>query len=131
MVERFSERRKYLRIPIHGAVNFRIKGSGEKGSSESVQALARDVNVEGIGFSSAKRLEQETRLELDIAFDNEPKPVHMEGEVRWVRAMRSPEGKTLYDTGVKLYVLEQCEITRFITYVCDQMVVQLRKQFKL
>jgi len=131
MTERFSERRKYLRIPIRGTVDFRIKGSGEKGFSESVHALARDVNVEGIGFSSVKKLAPGMRLELDIALENEPKPVHMEGEVRWVRAIRSPEGKTLYDTGVKLYTLEQCDITRFITYVCDQMVVQLRKQFNL
>ncbi len=125
----FLERRKYLRIAIQGTVNFSIKGSGEKGSSENVQAFARNVNVEGIGFYSPKKLERGTRLELEIVLETEPRPIRMEGEVRWVKETLSPEGKTLYDTGVKLYTLEQCEITRFIICVCDQIVAQLKKQF--
>lgn len=116
-MSKFShERRKYLRydteVKVYFHVTYDIKTvvkfqlvDREKGRklSEKYEALSKNVSVEGLCFTSSKKIEKGDALQLEVYLPNQKDPIIMEGEVRWCREEEgSPKGKSQYDAGIKI-----------------------------
>jgi len=125
-----DKQRKYVRLEVVAKVNFRIKGEDTVGTAEKVSAIAKNINVEGICLRTDQNLKKGSVIELEIFVTEEPRPLYMEGEIRWVKPVLSASNKTVYDIGVKLYTFQQCEVARFVSYVCDTMMNRLNKHRK-
>ena len=111
-----KERRKYSRYDTEVKIYFRVHYSlktkvkfqlinkdGEKFLSKKYFGLSKDISVEGLRFSSAKKLDKGNQLYLEMYLPRRREPVWMIGEVRWSEQL-SPHTKPpyKYDTGVKL-----------------------------
>lgn len=122
--------RKYVRLEVVAKVNFRIKGEETMNTTEKVSAIAKNINVEGICLRTDQNIKKGSVLELEIFVTEEPRPLYMEGEVRWIKPVLSASNKTVYDIGVKLYTFQQCEVARFVSYVCETMMHRLNRHRK-
>ena len=124
-----SERRKYDRyetalkiqfyvnFDLETKIDFRIKEKNSKDFSvETYEALSKNVSVEGICFSSARKLTKGDMLLLDVYLPSAVNSIKMQGEVRWSRPAEDKNAKGMYDTGIKLSTVnsEPVEKTIFI-----------------
>jgi hypothetical protein len=110
------DRRKYPRYDTEVKIYFHvhyslktkvkfqlIKKDGKECLSKKYFGLTKDISVEGLRFSSPKRLRKRNRLYLEIYLPGHKEPVWMMGEVRWSRKLCvHPKRALEYDTGVKL-----------------------------
>jgi len=111
------ERRKYERYDTETKISFHIKYNLKtevsfklvKKKTESVKeykGITRDVSVEGLRFSSHKKLKIADKLSLKLYLPRQKKPICMTGEVRWSRKLAvGTSGRFMYDASVKLLTL--------------------------
>ncbi len=116
MSKALKERRRYPRYDTEVKIYFRvhydlktkvkfrlINKDSEKFLSKKYFGISKDISVEGLRFSSAKRLRKGNQLYLEIYLPKHREPVWMIGEVRWSKLLSSRSKLThKYDTGVKL-----------------------------
>jgi hypothetical protein len=116
MSKTLKERRKYHRYDTAVKIYFRVHYSlktkvkfqlinkdSEKFLSKKYFGLSKDISVEGLRFTSAKKLRKGNRLYLEIYLPKHPEAVWMMGEVRWSKLLSSRLKLAYkYDTGVKL-----------------------------
>ena len=111
-----EERRRYQRYDtqlevrysfvydVKTLVKFQVKDrqSGQV-LSRKYSALSKNVSVEGLRFTSGKRLDKGDLLHLEVYVPGAQEPVPMEGEVVWSKAgFFEPQEENKFDTGVKL-----------------------------
>lgn len=116
MQKKSREKRKYLRFDTEAKIYFRVaydiktkvkfrvvKKEGRGALSERYQGLSKNINIEGLRFSSEKRLKIGERLYIELYLPKLKKPVCMTGDVRWSRMVSSRmKGRYKFDTGVRL-----------------------------
>lgn|SRR3989338_1158548 len=89
-------------------VKFQLFSRGQKKAEpKKYSGLGSNISVEGLGFTSAKKLHNGDTLNLEIYLPQDNHPIHMQGEVRWSKKKRS--GLLLhnkFNTGVHLTSIE-------------------------
>lgn len=97
-------------------VRFQLVDSDEgKETYRKYLAISKNISVEGICFTSFKKLEQGDILHLEVYVPGSKEPVYMEGEVRWCHPTdekEQDEGK--YDTGVLLTKANSKDVSQTI-----------------
>jgi hypothetical protein len=122
------EKRKYVRydteLKIYFKVDYSLKTKVEfqildrRNSyailSKKYPAVSKNVNVEGLCFTSEKKLKRGDFLYLEVYLPKAKSPIIMEGKVRW--SGLSPGKKNKFDTGVKLNFVEGRLVKKSIYY---------------
>lgn len=115
-----EERRRYARYAtelevrysfvydIKTLVKFQIKDRQTgQALSRKYSALSKDVSIEGLCFTSGKRLEKGDLLHLEVYVPGAKEPVAMEGSVAWSQAASlEPQDENKFDTGVQLFSVQ-------------------------
>ena len=120
-----NDKRKYERydteIQIYFAVTYDIQTKVEfqvldesKESLKKYSAVSKNVSAEGLCFYSEKELKRGDRLYLEVYIPGSKKPIGMEGEVRWSQGMMTAKKKKVFDTGVKLLVVNGESVAKSI-----------------
>ena len=125
--KRAIDRRKYLRYDTELKVYFRVKydlktrvkfrvmkSEHAELAGHKYSGLCRNVSVEGLCFSSKKKLEKGDILLIDVYEPIVKTPVTMEAEVRWSR--RVPGGDGGYRTGVRLVSVNGASVADSINF---------------
>ncbi len=132
-----EDRRKYIRLNVANEVNFRVS---DKKTAEPFKARAsgvsKDMSMEGICFSAEKQLEPGTKLELEIMLSSKSKPLILRGEVRWSRLLEAQadakaDAKAMFDTGVRLLIVQESDENRYLRYVNQKMMERLSRYLHL
>lgn len=128
MAYRGEERRKYQRFDletrIHFYINYKLitkvkfRVIGERRSkAEAVKCvgITRNISVEGLRFSSEKKLKKDDRLYIELYLPRSRKPIPMTGAVEWSKKVfpYSEEGFK-FDTGVRLLTVKGRSVARSI-----------------
>jgi hypothetical protein len=122
----FMEKRRFIRFD-NTSVNFKTKEiDKQKGPEGVVQAIAVNLSTEGICFMSKYKLEPGTKIELDILVPFQPRPAHLEGEVRWSTPVKTEEGEEMFSSGVRLIIAKTDE-TSFLLYICEKMEDRIKE----
>lgn len=123
-----KERRKYQRYETEAKIRFHLKYDLKTKVSfkllkqvpeaaKEYKGVTRNVSVEGLGFSSHKRLKKGDRLYLELYLPEQDRPICMTGEVRWSkRSGHRDAGELAYETGVKISTLGLDEVARSIYF---------------
>lgn len=130
----FVEKRKYVRFDLEVKIKFQILQQGkDKGQvpSESVSAITKNLSVEGIRFISDVRVELGSIIRMEILLPTQTQPLHLEGQVKWSQSLKQPDGKELFETGVKLFTIEKSDENRFMGYVYDKTIQNMGKYLSL
>ncbi len=115
------DRRKYIRFDTEIKVNFQIQEKRKDSTLPGkISGISRNISVEGICFISKKKLEPGNRLELEVFFPSESKPLRIEGEVRWSRLVQSKKSKAMFETGVELFTLDKGDVNKFISNILPE-----------
>ena len=107
----------YVNFDLETKIDFRVKRENKKDFSKGVySAVSKNVSVEGICFSSEKKLRKGDVLLLDVYVPSASKPIKMLGHVRWSQPIDAKAKNVKYDTGVKVTAVneELVEKTIFI-----------------
>ena len=95
-----------------------------------ISAITKNLSVEGVRFLSEKKLEPGYVLKMEIFLTSESMPLRLGGEVIWCQSLIQPDGKEMFETGVKLFTVDRSDETRFIGYVCKKMSQDMRQLYK-
>lgn len=120
------ERRKYVRFDTEVKINFHVSyllktkvrfqlENGGKILPPKYPALSRNISVEGLGFSSDKKLKDGDCLYMEVYLPGQAKPVYMEGKVCWSRRTLGKE-RYKYNTGIKLITVSGKPVRASIYY---------------
>jgi len=87
MVETSEDRRRFQRIDYGNSVSYKkLRTPAE----EPVGALAKDLGEGGVRFTINEFLSLASRLVIEIAIPNSPKPIKAIAKVAWIR--KTPMG---------------------------------------
>lgn len=123
------ERRKYIRLDTE----VKIECMPIEDQKEKIPAISKNISIQGICFNSNKEFKSKTPIKLQVCIPNNPKPVYLEGEVVWCKAVKSskPGEPPTFDTGVKLPDIEKSDEGKFFMYVLDKVVeIYSKKQME-
>jgi len=127
----FTERRRYVRLDTDAKITFQIQPESSESPSDRVSTIAKNLSIEGICFICGKKLEPGSFLKLEVFFPEQPKPLCLEGRVKWSQLIEHPESKKTFITGLKLFTIPKSDESRFMGYVCDKMTQSLIKHLHL
>jgi len=126
-----EERRRYIRFNVMAEVKVQVEGQKDEAQDKALSGVARNISVEGVYFTSETKFAPQTKVKLEVSLPSEPKPLHLEGEVRWCKQLQSPEGKVIFGIGVKLFTIDRNDESKFVAYVCDRMTERLSQYLHL
>ena len=126
-----EEKRKYARLKVGTRINFRVKGKG-KTPLKKISAMSKNISAEGICFRTNQELAVGTELEIEIFLPSDPEPILLRAEVRGCSPFQEKEkGKTVFDTGVQLFIIDRSNENRYMAYVCNRMTERLSRFLQL
>lgn len=137
MAKAIKERRKYNRFDTELKVYFRVTYdiktrvrfrilhiNGEKHLSRKYLGLSRNISVEGLCFTSKKKLERGDILLLEVDLPNTRVPIQMEGRVKWSKRLKTKTTRPdLFHTGVKLILVNGKAVSDSIYYDKEYRIV--------
>lgn len=126
-----EERRRYIRFNVMAEIKVQVAGQKDEARQKAISGVARNISVEGVYFTSENKFTPATNVKLEVSLPSEPKPLHLDGEVRWCKQLQSPEGKTIFGIGVKLFTIDRNDESKFVAYVCDRMTERLSQYLHL
>ena len=114
-----------LSVDVKTQVNFQIIDRElNRPLSRKYLALSKNVSIEGVCFSSLKKLEEGELLVVEIVSPASKQPVQMKGQVRWSRKLTPPEfDDNKFDTGVKILEINGRPIDATYTRDAEKKVV--------
>lgn len=97
-----QEKRKYIRIEAPVVVTYKLGGS----STSTKKTVTRDFSEGGIRFPVYEKLKIGTPLELYIETPFDTMPIAATGQIVWLNALSTKEGREIYDVGVKFIKMQ-------------------------
>jgi hypothetical protein len=111
----------YVPYELTTKVNLQYKNPPPDPSvKKQFKGLTKNISAGGLCFLSDYRLEQGDGLYIDLFLPNEPKPISMEGEVKWSKPKE--DGLSFY-TGVQLTKVSAKPVEESIYFDQDHQVV--------
>ena len=129
-----EDKRRYIRFDTNIKVSFKVKDKakgGAGGPSKSISAIAKNLSVEGICFSTKKKLEQGKLIELEILLPGRQEPLHLTGVVCWIKPLTKKTNTEKFDIGIKLFTINRNDEARFLGYISDKMMQRLSEYLHL
>jgi Tfp pilus assembly protein PilZ len=115
------EKRRYLRLEIAAKIKVSRKTKALN-KSKAISALSKNFSIDGICFTSEKKMEKGTPVNIDIFLELRKKPLRLGGKVVWSSPVRKLGKKNLFDTGVKLFTILKGNENKFVEFVCAKMI---------
>lgn len=113
-----SDRRKFARLDLALTVSYRVRDRGIVNQPDPREALSSDVSLGGLRLMTPTKIENGTRLDLEIFTGKEGgHPISAEGEVMWQNKISD----TSFETGVMIRSMPNADKKRFMEFVFDQM----------
>ncbi|MFA5059809.1 MAG: PilZ domain-containing protein [Candidatus Omnitrophota bacterium] len=125
----FEEKRKFDRYETEIKIFFQVTydlatlvryqvvdQKSENRPAEKYSALSKNVSVEGLCFTSDRSLDKGVFLDIEVYLPGQKDPVPMQGEVRWSRPFVNAKNETVFDTGVKIVVVDGKPVTETVFY---------------
>lgn len=72
-----------VKFDLHTNIDFRLKDEANAVRSEVYRGVGHNISVEGLGFSSQKKLKKGDVLIMDVYVPASKDPIQMEGRVLW------------------------------------------------
>jgi hypothetical protein len=111
----------YVPYDLTTKVNFQYKKpQADPSLNKHFTGVTRNISAGGLCFISDYRLERGDSLLIDLFLPNEPKPIAMEGEVKWSKAKE--DGINFY-TGVQLVKVSGKPVEESIYFDQDHQVI--------
>ena len=124
-----EERRKYIRLEVDAKVDVSAEDNVQEASYGGFSAAAKNICAEGICFTSDNQLRVGDVLKLKVLLEDDAEPFYLKGEVRWSNSVLR-EGKTVFDTGLRILDIDSNDEQKFVGYVCSRMSRELKKYLK-
>ena len=105
-----QEKRKYIRIEAPVVVTYKM--GGEKPVTK--KTITKNFSEGGIRFPVYERLKLGTPLELYIETPFDTMPIAAKGQIVWVSALSTKEGREIYDVGVKFTKMQTFDQKRMV-----------------
>lgn len=132
MKDKSQEQRRYLRLDTVNLVKVALDQRTVKEPSEIVSAFTKNISVEGMCFLSDKSFDKGKPVRLEIVLPDDSDPLTIKGQVRWVRSIGGKkQTKPKFEIGIKLFTIEESDVTRFMGYVCNHMAARLGRYLHL
>ena len=114
-----QDKRKSERVELAVILYYRLTGEAEwQGPHAAV-----NISGHGISFILSKEIAKLTEVDLKIVLPQDPqRPIEVKGEVIWV----SPFGGR-YRLGVRFFKMKEDDRRRFVSYICDTILVTYLK----
>ena len=128
MDSNFDEKRKYVRLDFITKVSFGLKGENipEISSGKKI-AQTKNISIEGICFSSDRDLKPGDKLDLEIQIENNFRPIHISGVVKWSNPQAQNQDDLLFDVGLEILSIDNTDEDKFMEYVWGRMKERLTK----
>ncbi len=110
----------YLSYDIRTKVEFRVLNNGV---SKKYKAHSRNISAEGLCFRSEKKLTKGDILCLEVYLPKQKNPIAMEGVVRWSDPIPSKSKRKIFETGIRLTVVNGEDVVKSIYHDTDNKVV--------
>lgn len=110
---------------INTKVKFQLMEGGDTDShARKYSGISRNISVEGLCFSSHKKLDPGDKLHIEIYLPGQRIPVTMEGEARWSRPLGKNAGarKNIF-TGVRLLSVNGRKVAGTIHYDSEHKLI--------
>jgi len=119
-MKRIEERRKFIRLEIPIELKYLIEGSPVR-----KEVVTKDLSCDGLRFVSEERIEEGASLELNLAIPNANNPVHINGNVVWVKRVSTEDGSP-FEVGIEFIKIEEDNKNTFLRYLCDLIYNQTK-----
>ncbi len=103
-----EERRKYIRVQAPITVTYKLSGK----KIVTHKTVTKDFSEGGIRIPVYEKLKAGTPLKLHIEIPSDTIPVFAQGEVVWIKALSTKEGREIYDAGVKFTQMQASDKER-------------------
>lgn len=103
-----EEKRKFIRIEAPIVVTYKI---GNK-TALTKKTITKDFSEGGIRFPLYEKIAIGTLIELHIETPFDTIPISAVGQVVWVKALNTEEGREVYDVGVKFTQMQSFDQKR-------------------
>ena len=106
----------YVSFDVRTKIDFRVKDP-QQGipSPQKYSAISKNVSVEGLSFTSSKKLDKDDILWLDVFIPTDRQPIRMEGMVRWCQEIPTKKGQDkTFESGVKLITVDGNSVEKSI-----------------
>lgn len=92
---------------FHANVDVRSAEASIKPAAIKCQGVCKNISAEGLCFVSRKKLKRGEKLDLKFYISADNPPLHMQGNVRWSKAVPGSRPRfSQFDTGLKLVTIE-------------------------
>ena len=132
-----KEKRKYSRYETEAKIYFRVNydietkvrfqvldKDRERLLSRKYAALSRNVSVEGLGFSSNRKLRKGDIVYLEVYLPKQAKPIYMTGEVRCSNpALAKQKYNYRFNSGVRLLTVSGKPVTASVYFDKEYQVL--------
>lgn len=113
-----EEQRKYIRFDSNALVKFQIKESRpDKGPDSNILDIVKNLSVHGVCVILDQNLKPNTVVVLEIYLPSTTDSIRMEGEVRWSQPFMNQAINNMFETGVKILVINKKDESLFIKYI--------------
>ncbi len=105
-----QEKRKYIRIQAPVVVTYKMGGK----TPATKKTITKDFSEGGIRFPVYEKLKIGTPLELYVETPFDTMPIAARGQVVWISALSTKEGREIYDVGVKFTKMQTFDQKRMV-----------------
>ncbi len=121
--KKIVDKREYIRFNSEGKINLQIQKKGQDQTpSDKTSTIAKNLSIKGICFIYDKNLTPGDIIKLEIVLLPQTRPLHLEGQVKWVNPLKPTENTEVFETGVELFTLKENDESRFIKYTFEKVI---------
>ena len=116
-----EERRRYIRLEAPIDIRYVVEGK-----DRVLRTVTKNISALGTRLSIPEEVGAKTSLEITMDLPNTPNPVHIKGQVVWVKRLSLKDGSS-YDIGIEFTKIEEDNKNTFLKFLCDLIYKQSRK----
>lgn len=105
-----QEKRKYIRIEAPVVVTYKLGGI----TPVTKKTITKNFSEGGIRFPVYEKIKLGAPLELYIETPFDTMPIAAKGQVVWINALSTKEGREIYDVGVKFTKMQPFDQKRMV-----------------
>ena len=120
-MKKIEEKRKFIRLEV--PVELKYIAEGETIRKD---VTTKDISCEGLRFISNDEIKEGAILEFSLDVPNANNPVHINGNVVWVKRLSTEDGAP-FEVGVEFAKIEEDNKNTFLKYLCDLIYNQAKK----
>ncbi|MBL7071770.1 MAG: PilZ domain-containing protein [Candidatus Omnitrophica bacterium] len=120
-MKKIEERRRFIRLEVPVEVKYIMEGDTLR-----KEVTTKDLSCEGLRFTSAEEIKNESKVELNLNIPNANNAVHIKGKIVWSKRISIEDGSPK-EVGVEFLEIEEDNKNTFLRFLCDLIYGQTKK----